>query len=163
MAPFSVCSGTQKKAGGVAGEEYRATRASCGLCLLSPWSDARGLLSAYTQVVRSVGREDRPPTSPVGQWGVVHEHTRWPTLVFMNTHIYKIQWTTGHMEDRPSTPKQHTPTLVEGAFDSRPLQLQPRKPRIFACNAKFPFVHEQTTAPAFVTVRVFAPPAPNAK
>ena len=47
--------------------------------LFMPWSDAPGL-SAHTLAVRSVGQEDGSP-----QWGVVHEHTRRPTPVFMNT------------------------------------------------------------------------------
>ena len=47
--------------------------------LFMPWSDAPGL-SAHTLVVRSVGQEDGCP-----QWGVVNEHTRRPTPVFMNT------------------------------------------------------------------------------
>ena len=50
-----------------------------GPALFMPWSDAPGL-SAHTLVVRSVGQEDGSP-----QWGVVHEHTRRPTPVFMNT------------------------------------------------------------------------------
>ena len=50
-----------------------------GPALFMPWSDAPGL-SAHTLVVRTVGQEDGSP-----QWGVVHEHTRRPTPVFMNT------------------------------------------------------------------------------
>lgn len=65
-------SSTDIKAGGVVGAKYRATRAPCGLCDFSSWSDERGL-SEYTRFVRSVSREDRPP-----QWGIVHEHTRRP-------------------------------------------------------------------------------------
>ena len=49
-----------------------------GPALFMPWSDAPGL-SAHILVVRSVGQEDGPP-----QWGVVHEHTRRPSPVFMN-------------------------------------------------------------------------------
>ena len=61
-----------REAAGVFGPKYRATRAP-------PWSDAPGP-SAHTLVVRSVGQEDGSP-----QWRVVHEHTRQPTPVFMNT------------------------------------------------------------------------------
>ena len=58
-----------------------------------PWSDAPGL-SAHALVVRSVGQEDGSP-----QWGVVHEHTRRPTPVFMNTHTKRIfTGRPGHMK-----------------------------------------------------------------
>ena len=62
--------------------------------LFMPWSDAPGL-SAHTLVVRSVGQEDGSP-----QWGVVHEHTRRPTPVFMNTkqinsNFHRPTWACG--------------------------------------------------------------------
>ena len=44
-----------------------------GLALFMPWSDAPGLLSAHTLVVRSVGQEDGSP-----QWGAVHEQGKIP-------------------------------------------------------------------------------------
>jgi len=76
-----------------------------GPALFVPWSDAPGL-SAHTLVVRSVGQEGGSP-----QWGVVHEHTRRPTPVFMNTKtktdFYRPTWACG---GRPPAPKQHTPT-----------------------------------------------------
>ena len=50
-----------------------------GPALFVPWSDAPGL-SAHTLIIRSVGQEGGSP-----QWRVVHEHTRRPMPVFMNT------------------------------------------------------------------------------
>ena len=67
----------------------------------SSWSDARGLSASYSRVVRSVGREGRPP-----QWGVVHEHTSRPTPVFRNTQKKhsNLHWPTGaYEEDMSST------------------------------------------------------------
>ena len=89
------------EAGGVVGPKYRATRALRGPRASAPRSDAGGL-SAHTRVVRSVGREDRPL-----QWGIVHEHTRRPTPVFMNTKTINsnFHWPIGVYEDRPSTPQ----------------------------------------------------------
>ena len=81
------------QAGGVVGAQYRATRVPCGLRVffVVVVGRARAIcyigLSAYTRVVRSVDREDRPP-----QWGVVHEHTRRLTPVFMNTQQQKIEF-----------------------------------------------------------------------
>ena len=105
-----------------------------GPALFMPWSDAPGL-SAHTLVVRSVGQEDGSP-----QWGVVHEHTRRPTPVFMNTQkinsiFHRPTWV---CEGRPPAPKQHTPTPVGWAFDGRPLQHC--ESRFWASNPKFPFV-----------------------
>ena len=132
------------KAGGVVGAKYRAIRAPCGLCSFSSWSDARGL-STYTRVVRSVGREDRPP-----QWGVVHEHTRRPTPVFMNTKI-KIKIFTG----RPGHMKTGHPHL------RRQLSLKGRSivgrystanPEFSHVMSSFPLVmNKQRRPPAFVT------------
>ena len=81
-------------------------------------------------------------------WCTVHEHTRRPTPVFMNTfffnsNFHRPTWACG---GRPPAPKQHTPTPVDGAFDGRPLQH--REIRFWASNPKFPFVHEQTTPAA---------------
>ena len=123
-----------------------------GPALFMPWSDAPGL-SAHTLVVRSVGQEDGSP-----QWGVVHEHTRRPTPVFMNTfffnsNFHRPTWACG---GRPPAPKQHTPTPVDGAFDGRPLQH--RESRFWASNPKFPFVHEQTTPAALRTDHTTAIP-----
>ena len=65
-----------------------------GPTLFMLWSDAPGL-SAHALVVRSVGQEDRSP-----QRGVVHEHTRRPTPVFMNTkqinsNFHRPTWACG--------------------------------------------------------------------
>ena len=115
-----------------------------GPALFMPCSDAPGPgLSAHTLVVRSVGQEDGSP-----QWGVVHEHTRRPTPVFMNTkksnsNFHRPTWACG---GRPPASKQHTPTPVDWAFDGRPLQHC--ESRFWASNPKFPFVHEQTTPAA---------------
>ena len=86
-----------------------------GPALFMPWSDAPGL-SAHTLAVRSVGQKNGSP-----QWGVVHEHTRRPTPVFMNTkmcnsNFHRHAWACG---GRPPASKQHTPTPVDGALTGR--------------------------------------------
>ena len=112
-----------------------------GPALFMPWSDAPGL-SAHTLVVRSVGQESGRRISP--QWGVVHEHTRRPTPVFMNTKMFNSNfhrptWACG---GRPPAPKQHTPTFVDGAFDGRPLQHRESRFGLLTPNSPF-FMNKQ--------------------
>ena len=69
--------------------------------LFMPLSDAPGLSAHALVVRRSVGRSgSQEGGSP--QWGVVHEHTRRPTPVFMNTHKNNLNfnrptWASGHV------------------------------------------------------------------
>ena len=66
-------------------------------------------------------------------------------LVFMNTqkvnsNFHRPTWA---CRDRPSAPKQHTPTPVDGEFDALPLQH--RDSRVWASNAKLSlFMNKQS-------------------
>ena len=131
-----------RKAAGVFEPKYRATCAPHGArSFCAVVGRARAICSYLA--VRSIGQEDGS-----SQWGVIHEHTRRPTPVFMNTqkinsNFHRPTWACG---GRPPAPKQHTPTPVDGAFDGRPLQHH--ESQFWASNPKFPFVHEQTTPAA---------------